>query len=681
MNVKWPDLMPEVGRLPESKTASQLGKVLVADPTMSCPLTLHVTLFFDGTNNNDAEDNGVWRDSKVLTHTNVARLFNAAIDAPEDGVFAWYVPGVGTPFEKIGENVYTTGGKAMAAGFDNRWVDEGRRPQTVRQIYVNVIGFSRGAAAARAFVHKLINEWAPDGKIGPGTGQSALPYTVNFMGLFDTVAAVGLPDATRSMFNFGAAGHSSLPWIFQLNGTAFAANGAMNIPTEVRCCYHAFSIHEQRMAFALDSIRMGENYGSGNRVEVAYPGVHSDVGGGYGPGEQGKACGSDGKGLDSCKLSQIPLHDMYIAALNAGVPLNTSDAMPALAKNDFKIDPTTIKTFNAWRLAAPPITKFEEAMQFGMRQMLAWRTMRAQPGGQYVTEQPFYRRAQEDGYSPFQLQNRVEKAQKTDPQSQALSDQLREAQSKQRANGASGNVYSLSDARELSDQIDDLIVKQRKRTEELTGEIAHPDRKPAEPGSRPNTSRPGEAPSDMPTNDKRDLRQGAEEMQLLLVYLDPAQRPRWHIDPSLPVDLPRVEHAAPSDSPNVRIVERGLRTGLNGATRLVIFDPNDDVVLKPVQDVLPFMRECTSDAAVDRFASQPDVVALYDDLIHDSRCWFKVPWFRENAPGGYFWPRVVFQGNDDRSHWLGIDPLKVALELNQDHGVDTTANAERTEIA
>jgi hypothetical protein len=185
----------------------------------------------------------------------------------------------------------------------------------------------------------------------------------------------------------------------------------------------------------------------------------------------------------------------------------------------------------------------------------------------------------------------------------------------------------------------------------------------------------------MPTNDKRDLRQGAEEMQLLLAYLDPAQRPRWHIDPSLPVDLPRVEHAAPSDSPNVRIVERGLRTGLNGATRLVIFDPNDDVVLKPVQDVLPFMRECTSDAAVDRFASQPDVVALYDDLIHDSRCWFKVPWFRENAPGGYFWPRVVFQGNDDRSHWLGIDPLKVALELNQDHGVDATANAERTEIA
>src|SRR5579872_6822594 len=122
MSLMLADLMPEGGRLSESKNAAQLGKALVADPKMSCSQTLHVTLFFDGTNNNDAEENRIWRDSKVQTHTNVARLFNAAIDAPDRGMFTWYIPGVGTPFPKIGEPVYTQGGKALAVGFDNRCV-------------------------------------------------------------------------------------------------------------------------------------------------------------------------------------------------------------------------------------------------------------------------------------------------------------------------------------------------------------------------------------------------------------------------------------------------------------------------------------------------------------------------------------------------------------------------------
>lgn len=492
MSIKWPDVMPEGGRLSESQSASQLGRLLVVDPKMSCPQTLHVTLFFDGTNNNDAKENDVWRDSKAQTHTNVARLFNAAIDSPENGMFVWYIPGVGTPFPKIGEDFYSQDGKAVAAGFDNRcvWaytrllnsvyfaiasdktsqlidddsarklcdahttviesfksclhrlnvahthaVDDGRYPQTVRQVWVNVIGFSRGAAEARAFVHKLIKEWAPGGKLGEGEGKYALPYKVNFMGLFDTVAAVGLPDSVRSMFNFASfAGHSSLSWAFKHGGMAFADNGAMNVPEEVQYCHHAFSIHEQRMSFALDSIRMGAHYSDDDRrVEVAYPGVHSDVGGGYGPGEQGKGCGRNGKGLDSCKLSQIPLHDMYIAALKRGVPLMTGDA---LLKNtdlaaDFEIDPATIEKFNAWRAATPPISTLEDAMRFGMSQLLAWRTLRAQIGtGYYVTERDFYQRAQEDPKSPVQVSNAVDQACKTDPQYQDLTRQLSEAKNK-----------------------------------------------------------------------------------------------------------------------------------------------------------------------------------------------------------------------------------------------------------
>ncbi|WNQ08067.1 hypothetical protein, partial [Pseudomonas aeruginosa] len=48
-------------------------------------------------------------------------------------------------------------------------------------------------------------------------------------------------------------------------------------------------------------------------VEYAYPGVHSDVGGGYGVGNQGKAVGGS-----EFLLSQIALQHMYAEAFDAG---------------------------------------------------------------------------------------------------------------------------------------------------------------------------------------------------------------------------------------------------------------------------------------------------------------------------------------------------------------------------
>lgn len=292
MKLTWPEPMPEQGRLStgESDAAWASGVCLVVAPKLSCQQVLNITLFFDGTNNNDDEDNP-WRDSKTKTHTNVARLYNAALDEPDRGIFAFYIPGVGTPFPEIGELLYSTMGKAMGAGFSPRCVwaytrvlnavyrsiasdktrqlvagDEAKRlcqagangnmqgfdrhlqrlgvahkqavdehawPRTIQKIWINVFGFSRGAAAARVFVHKLIHEWAPGGQLGGQTGQYALPYKVNFMGLFDTVASVGPPDSMRTMFNNPKiAGHSG-----------FAGNGALAIPEQVDFCVHAISIH------------------------------------------------------------------------------------------------------------------------------------------------------------------------------------------------------------------------------------------------------------------------------------------------------------------------------------------------------------------------------------------------------------------------------------------------------
>ncbi len=280
--------------------------------------------------------------------------------------------------------------------------------------------------------------------------------------------------------------------------------------------------------------------------------------------------------------------------------------------------------------------------------------------------------------SPIRLQRAVEAAQKTDPQYKELTRQLNDARSKRQFNNGPRGEHSLTDMRAVMSKMKDLEAKQKSRCAELAGEIPHPD---AKPGLRPNTSRPGEDPSDMPTNDKRDLRQCAEEMRLLLGYLNPAERSRLQIDPASPAALPCVAHALPADSPQVSIADgAGGAAWMEGA-RCSHSARQDDVVLKPVQDVVPFMREWTSEATVDELRKQPEVIALYDDFIHDSRCWFKVPWFREYAPGGYFWPRVVFVGNEDRARWLGVDPLKVALDMNQKHGLDVDVNASRIEVA
>jgi hypothetical protein len=98
MNLKWPEPMPQNGRLSkeESDAAWATGIVRVMDAKMLCPQTLHITLFLDGTNNNDAEDN-FRRDSKKKTHTIVARLFNAALDEKAHGSFPLDIIGVGTP--------------------------------------------------------------------------------------------------------------------------------------------------------------------------------------------------------------------------------------------------------------------------------------------------------------------------------------------------------------------------------------------------------------------------------------------------------------------------------------------------------------------------------------------------------------------------------------------------------
>ncbi len=77
--------------------------------------------------------------------------------------------------------------------------------------------------------------------------------------------------------------------------------------------------------------------------ETVFPGVHSDIGGGYAPLDQGKGFEREGTSL----LSRIPLIEMYRRARLAGVPLVLEKAS-SKAINAYKIDKKIIDDFNKY---------------------------------------------------------------------------------------------------------------------------------------------------------------------------------------------------------------------------------------------------------------------------------------------------------------------------------------------
>ncbi|WP_160329190.1 phospholipase effector Tle1 domain-containing protein, partial [Pseudomonas syringae] len=151
-----------------------------------------------------------------------------------------------------------------------------------------VYGFSRGAAAARAFVSWL-NELM---RYQPflALDDLQIPLSVEYLGLLDTVASVGFADIMP-----GADGH--MAW----------ADGNQELPGGglIKRCLHLAASFEQRLCFPLESIRRESGNYPVNSLEVIYPGVHSDLGGGYPPGDQGKALSKDARVGDALLLSQI----------------------------------------------------------------------------------------------------------------------------------------------------------------------------------------------------------------------------------------------------------------------------------------------------------------------------------------------------------------------------------------
>lgn len=138
----------------------------------------------------------------------------------------------------------------------------------IERIEFDIFGFSRGAAAARHFANEVLKgkrsilakappagspflvssfDWNPQSSIG-----------INFIGLFDTVAAI------------------ANPWLLDFTG-ANSRNPGLNLKLPDGCArkvVHLVARDEHRENFALNSL--GE-------IDLVLPGAHSDLGGGYLP--------------------------------------------------------------------------------------------------------------------------------------------------------------------------------------------------------------------------------------------------------------------------------------------------------------------------------------------------------------------------------------------------------------
>ncbi|HEX8658103.1 MAG TPA: DUF2235 domain-containing protein [Hymenobacter sp.] len=122
----------------------------------------------------------------------------------------------------------------------------------VEQITIDVFGFSRGAAAARHFV-SLLQDKRP---LAVRLGAPRAKVIIKFVGVFDTVSSYGVG------LSFGSS----------VSELGLALGG---VPQKV---VHLTAGDECRENFSLTNIT--SSLGSG--YELTLPGVHSDVGGGYG---------------------------------------------------------------------------------------------------------------------------------------------------------------------------------------------------------------------------------------------------------------------------------------------------------------------------------------------------------------------------------------------------------------
>ncbi|MFN0116079.1 MAG: DUF2235 domain-containing protein [Paracoccaceae bacterium] len=272
---------------------------------------------------------GTWNSADMGgDETNVARIARAVrANSGEDAVpqLCLYLRGVGTSGSDFGRLFAgATGegiGDTIRAGY--RFLAQNYVPsrqdtgEEADEIYL--FGFSRGAFAARSLagwlgatglLHRPSMQWlpaawdfyrtaperTPDAFLALHDRETILLHkevAVSFLGVFDTVGALGVPvgplaEITSGLFEF----HNTEP-------SRIVRHGA-----------HALAVDEHRDAF-VPTLWTGKSPEGSVIEQVWFPGAHADVGGGYRLRE----------------LADIPLKWMAGRAASAGLKLDP-DVLP-----------------------------------------------------------------------------------------------------------------------------------------------------------------------------------------------------------------------------------------------------------------------------------------------------------------------------------------------------------------
>ncbi|MBY5937001.1 DUF2235 domain-containing protein [Marinobacter hydrocarbonoclasticus] len=226
-------------------------------------------------------------DSYANAASNVAKLWDLYDEGRSESGntitqrFSIYAPGAGT---KTGEDdvLYSAATGMGEAGIVpqvtfafSRLSERARvssQGKSINRLTLDLFGFSRGAAAARHAAYEINR--GESGLLAEILAQNHIPWPetveIRFVGLFDSVAAI----VNLAAGDVLAHNNRNHPVKLYLD------------PGKVGQAVHLTAAHEHRRNFALNSLRNRDGSLPANFREISLPGVHSDIGGGYGDSQR-----------------------------------------------------------------------------------------------------------------------------------------------------------------------------------------------------------------------------------------------------------------------------------------------------------------------------------------------------------------------------------------------------------